>query len=360
MKKILVVDDMEINRDILEGILEDEYDVITAANGAEAIEVLDSRGGAIAVTLLDLTMPVVDGFGVLDWMISKDLLKRVPVIIITGENSNDREEKCFGYGVSDFIRKPFDERVVLLRVKNVIDLFSYKNALEDKVRTQNDELIKQYARLKQQAEYLEKSNQKIIDILGTVVESRNLESGQHIQRVKTYTNILAYCVMEDFPEYGLTQHKIDVMTLASALHDIGKIAIPDSILLKPARLTADEFECMKTHTTKGCIILQNITDAWDEEYSQVSYDICRYHHERFNGKGYPDGLVGDDIPIAAQIVSIADVYDALVNDRVYKDAFSHEQAFNMIVNGECGVFSPKLLECFKKSRREFEELVDDV
>lgn len=356
MKKVLVVDDMEINRDILEGILEDDYEVITASNGVEALEVLISRGNEISVTLLDLTMPVLDGYEVLEWMVSKDMLKRLPVIIITGENSSQREEKCLGYGVSDFIRKPFDESIVKLRVKNVIDLFSDKNDLEDTVKTQKDELVMQYAKLKQQAESLERSNQKIIDILGTVVESRNFESGQHIQRVKTYTNILANCVMKDYPEYGLTSHKIDVMTLASALHDIGKIAIPDSILLKPARLTEDEFECMKQHTTRGCGILQNITDAWDEEYAQMSYDICRYHHERYNGKGYPDGLAGDDIPVSAQIVSIADVYDALVNERVYKDAYSGEQAFNMIITGECGVFSPKLLECFKKKRNQFEEL----
>lgn len=356
MQRVLVVDDMEINRCILEGILEDEYEVITAGDGNEALNIIMKEHDDLAITLLDLMMPVADGYEVLDRLKEAGVLKRMPIIIITGENSSDSERKCFDYGVSDFIRKPFDENLVKLRVKNVIDLFSYKNNLEDRVDVQNEILAKQYAKLKEQADHLLKSNQKIIDILGTVVESRNLESGLHIQRVKDYTNILAKQVMADYPEYGLDDHKIDVMTLASALHDVGKIAIPDNILLKPGKLTPDEFEHMKSHTTKGCAILQNVEGVWDEEYAKMSYDICRSHHERYNGKGYPDGLEGDAIPISAQIVSVADVYDALINVRVYKGAYPKEQAFDMIVSGECGVFSPKILECFKKVRKQFEDV----
>ena len=198
----------------------------------------------------------------------------------------------------------------------------------------------------------------MIDILGTVVEYRNLESGQHIERVKGYTKLLAEQLMKDYPEYGLTSDKVSVITSASALHDIGKIAIPDAILMKPGKLTQEEFEYMKSHTTKGGEILNSIKNVWDEEYGKVSYEICRHHHERYDGRGYPDGLKGEQIPLSAQIVSIADVYDALVNERVYKSAFSKEKAFQMIVTGECGVFSPKLLDCFWNARRAFERLAD--
>ena len=210
--------------------------------------------------------------------------------------------------------------------------------------------------LKEQAKKLEESNEKIIDILGTVVESRNLESGEHIKRVKGLTGVLALQVMADYPEYGLDEQKVEAIVAASSLHDVGKISIPDHILLKPSRLTEKEFEYMKLHTTKGCEILDKIEGIWDEEYKEMSYEICRYHHERYDGKGYPDHLEGEQIPISAQIVSIADVYDALVCERVYKKAFPKDIAFHMIMNGECGVFSPKLLECFQKVKNEFERI----
>jgi putative two-component system response regulator len=261
-------------------------------------------------------------------------------------------------GVSDFIRKPFDNATVKKRVNNIASLFLYQNELEEKVNKQTETLRRQYSLLQQQAERLKKSNEQIIDILGTVVESRNLESGQHIKRVKGFTRILANHAMREYPEYGLKPETIDIIVSASALHDVGKIAIPDNILLKPAKLTAEEYDYMKSHTTRGCTILENIKDAWDESYGKVSYEICRHHHERYDGRGYPDSLKGEEIPISAQIVSIADVYDALVSERVYKGAFSKSQAFQMIIEGECGVFSPKLLECFRKAKKEFEDLVE--
>lgn len=355
MNRVLVVDDVEINRDILEGILEEDFEVLTAGNGVEALQVI-SENKDISVVLLDLIMPRMDGFSVLEELKNRDLLRRLPVIIISGDDSVENETRCFDFGIADFVKKPFNAAIVKHRVHNVVALYSYRNQLEDKVAEQTKELSVQNEQLKKQTERLAESNQKIIDILGTVVESRNLESGQHIQRVKTYTEILAKQMMEDYPEYGINQHMIDVMVPASALHDVGKIAIPDNILLKPGRLTSDEFEVMKSHTTRGCLILDNIQGAWDEEYAKMTYEICRHHHEKYDGKGYPDGLAGDDIPVSAQIVSVADVYDALVNERVYKDAFPKDQAFNMIINGECGTFSPKLLECFRKVRKKFESI----
>ncbi len=356
--KVLVVDDVELNRDILEEILKDEYVVVKAENGKRALEIIKEQQEEIAVILLDLIMPELDGFGVLEVMKENKWMDKIPVLIISGENSVETEGKCFDYGIADFIKKPFDNALIKKRVKNVSDLFLYKNHLEEKVQAQTETLRKQYKVLQLQAERLHQSNEKIIDILGTVVEYRNLESGEHINRVKGFTKILAAKLMEEYPEYGLTSVNVDMISSASALHDIGKIAIPDHILLKPGRLTAEEFEYMKSHTTRGCDILKSIEGVWDDSYGKLSYEICRHHHERYDGKGYPDSLKGEEIPIAAQIVSVADVYDALVTERVYKSAYSKDEAFHMIINGECGMFSPKLLECFRHVRKDFEALAD--
>lgn len=355
--KVLVVDDMELNRDLLEEILEKEYDVIKAPGGKRALELLARKDLNIVVVLLDLLMPEMDGFAVLDAMRDRGLMGKIPVLVISSEQSVGVEEKCFDYGVSDFIRKPFESSLIKRRVKNIVDLFVYKENLEERVEMQTMELRKQYQLLKEQAEKLEKNNEEIIDILGTVVECRDLESGDHIKRVKTFTRILAEQVMKDYPEYGLTPEKVRIIESASALHDVGKIAIPDNILLKPGRLTPEEFEIMKTHTTRGSELLNNIKDAWDDTYGQYCYEICRYHHERFDGRGYPDKLEGEAIPISAQIVSIADVYDALVSKRIYKDAYAIGEAYDMIMNGECGTFSQKILGCFAKVRSDFEDTV---
>lgn len=354
--KLLIVDDMEMNREMLASILEQDYVIVNADNGRKAIEIIKQQHDELAVILLDLIMPDVNGYAVLEVMRNQNWLEKIPVLVISGESAVEVERKCFDLGVSDFIRKPFDNAMVKNRVRNVVDLFLYKNELEEKVERQTEALKRQYKLLQMQAEILQRNNTKIIDILGTVVESRNLESGEHIMRVKNFTKILAEQAMKDYPEYGLTRDKVDIIVSASALHDIGKIAIPDNILLKPGRLTGEEYEYMKSHTTRGAAILDNIEGAWDENYQKTSYEICRHHHERYDGKGYPDGLAGEDIPISAQLVSVADVYDALVSERVYKNAYSEDQAFHMIIMGECGVFSPKLLECFRKVRKDFAEL----
>lgn len=358
--KVLIVDDMKLNREMLTVILEDEYPIMEADSGKNAIEMIQKYQDEIAVVLLDLIMPEMDGYAVLEVMKSRSWMEKIPVLVISAESKVDAEGRCFELGVSDFIHKPFDNVIVRNRVKNTVDLFTYKNELEEKVEKQTETLKKQYKLLVMQADKLKETNTKIIDILGTVVEYRNVESGQHIKRVKGFTRILAEQAMADYPEYGLTKEKIEIIVSASALHDIGKIAIPDSILLKPARLTEDEYEYMKSHTTRGCEILNSIRDVWSEAYGQISYEICRHHHERYSGNGYPDGLAGEDIPISAQIVGIADVYDALVSERVYKSAYSMEEAFHMIVAGECGVFSPKLLECFRRVKKKFEALAVEL
>lgn len=347
--KVLIVDDVELNRDMLVDALCDEYEILTASSGEQALELLEVHREEIDLVLLDLVMPGMDGFSVMTAMRERNWLKDTPVIVITGEHSRQIEKQSLDNGASDFIRKPLDNYVVRQRVKNTAELFCYKRSLEKQVERQT-------AVLKRQARKIEQNNEKIIDVLGTVVEYRNLESGEHIKRVKEFTRILAGSVREHCPEYGLTEAMVELISAASPLHDIGKIIIPDHVLLKPGKLTKEEFDLMKTHTSGGGEILQHIEGAWDGEYGRVCYEICRWHHERFDGRGYPDGLKGDEIPISAQIVSVADVYDALVSKRVYKDAFSLEEAFRMIIAGQCGTFSPKLMEAFQAVRDQFEVL----
>lgn len=279
-EKVLIVDDIELNREILAVALGDEYEVLQASDGVQTIEILKTDSEGITAMLLDLIMPNVDGYAVLDYMREHGLLERIPVIVISAESARDVEVKCLEMGVTDFIRKPFDSVTVRRRVKNTAELFMYKNHLEDKVRLQTRELEEKNKLFQAQAEQIRETNEKIVDVLGTVVEHRNLESGEHIKRVKEFTNILAEKAAEKYPEYGLTPEKITVIVAASPLHDIGKIAIKDSVLLKPGRLTDEEFEYMKTHTTKGCEILTQIAGTWSEEYEKISYTIMRDMMER--------------------------------------------------------------------------------
>ena len=352
MKKptILIVDDVDINREILCEIFQDE-NTVQAANGREALDIIAEKPEAVSVVLLDVVMPVMDGVAVLEEMKKRGWLDSIPVLLITGEATTEIERKAYRLGVSDIIKKPFDAFIVKQRTNNVIELYYNKRHLEEMVELQTKVL-------RRQAEELQSINDRIIDVMSNVVEFRNLESGNHVKRVKTFTNILARYVAREYPEYHLDDSTISMITSAAALHDVGKIVIPDAILLKPGRLTPEEFETMKTHTTRGCEVIDMLADIQQGEYGKVSYDICRHHHERYDGRGYPDGLKGEEIPIAAQIVSVADVYDALVTERCYKSAFTPEEAFRMITNNECGVFSPKLMRCFELARGEFEAVVN--
>lgn len=341
--KLLVVDDIMINRAILHELFCDQYDVLEAENGEVALRLIEEHGANIAVVLLDIVMPVMDGFEVLKAMNDSGLISNVPVIFITGENDDEKALRGYGLGVSDLVRKPFNPDVICRRVANVVDLYSYKNDLERKVNEQMKEL-------EAQAERIRESNLYLIDALSTTVEFRSSESGEHIKRIRSLVRILLEKLKD---EYHLSGEEIEIISNASALHDIGKIAIPDSVLLKPGPLTNEEFEIMKTHSMRGCEILDSVaTPMQDEKYIQYSYDICRHHHERWDGRGYPDGLKGDEISIWAQATSLADVYDALTSKRVYKDAYSHEEAVTMIANGECGIFNPKMIEAFNDVAEE--------
>lgn len=366
-RKILIVDDTDMNRDLLSEVFEKDYEILEATNGDDALDILNKEKENIAVVLLDLVMPTTNGQEVLSVMNRSGMLDDIPVIIVSSDQSTASEKECLKNGAYDFIHKPFDDLIVKTRVTNAINQYWYKRGLEEKVANQfeeindkNELLKKQNNILKKQSEKLKKNNASIIDVLGNVVESRSMESGKHVQRVKYYTKIMAEEMMKRFPKYGLTKMMVEIITDASALHDIGKIAIPDHILLKPGRLTDDEFEEMKSHTTRGCELFEQIKGIWDSRYNKVSYEICRYHHERYDGRGYPEGLSGDEIPISAQIVSVADVYDALTHKRCYKDAFPQEVAFEMIVNGECGTFSPELMECFVNVKDKMSKVEENL
>jgi putative two-component system response regulator len=344
---MLIVDDIEINRAILYELFHEQYNVLEAENGRAALNLIERYGAtSIAVVLLDIVMPVMDGFEVLKHMIETKTIDDMPVIMITAESDEEKALKGYSMGVVDIINKPFNPDIVRRRVQNTVDLFLHKFYLEDMVERQMDALELQNEKLKM-------SNTFIIDALSTAVEFRNQESGQHIRRIRALSKILLETLAGKSEKYRLPAEEIDTIASASAMHDIGKIAIADAVLLKPGKLTPEEFEIMKTHTTKGCDILKSINFTGDLAYYKYCYEICRWHHERWDGRGYPDGLRNDEIPVWAQVVSLADVYDALTSDRVYKPAFPHDVALKMILNGECGVFNPELLVTFEQTAADF-------
>ena len=351
-QQILIVDDEEINRAILNEMFRHEYDMLEAANGQEAIDQIENNQNIVLI-LLDIVMPVLNGFKVLNYMQEHDLIDKIPVILITAESVRDSEDKAYAYGVADVMHKPFYPHIVKRRGKNIIELYQNKRNMELRLKEQEEAIRLQEKKIRQNNEFM-------IDALSSVVEFRSLETGEHIRRIKYFTRILSKYLMKYFPKYGLTPAMVDEIARASALHDIGKIGIPDAILLKPGRLTPEEYEIMKTHTTIGCDILEKFHENQTEDFYRYCYEICRYHHERWDGNGYPDNLVGDEIPISAQIVAVADVYDALVSPRVYKSVYANNEAFDMIMNGECGQFSPDIMECFGLAKEDFFNIVEVI
>lgn len=332
-KKILIADDSEINRAILSDMLKDEFDILEAENGLKAVSLLQKYGEEIAIVLLDIVMPEMDGFEVLALMNKNRWIDNIPVIMITAENSPYFVDRAYDLGVTDFISRPFDGRIVHRRTVNTIMLYVKQKKLANLV---TDQIYEK-----------EKQSNLMIEILSNIVEFRNGESGLHVLRIHILTDILLNQLLRKTNKYKISRADVSLIGLASALHDIGKIAIPEEILNKPARLTKEEFEVIKTHSMAGASMLKNLPFRQNEPLVKKAYEICRWHHERYDGKGYPDGLKGDDIPISAQVVSLADVYDALVSKRVYKNAYTHDKAIEMIFAGECGAFNPVLLECLK-------------
>ena len=331
LPQLLVVDDSEMNREILKEILGKEYRILEACDGEEALKMLEQYGPEISLVLLDIIMPKMDGFEVLAYMNRDKWIEDIPVIMISSEGSESYIRRAYELGASDYISRPFDAKVVYQRVINMIKLYAKQRRL---IHLVTDQIYEK-----------EKNNRMMTGILSQIVEFRNGESGLHVLHINILTQLLLEKLMRKSENYDFSWSQQHMIATASALHDIGKIGIDEKILNKPGKLTKEEFEAMKQHTIIGARMLDRLEMYHDEEMMKYAYEICRWHHERYDGKGYPDGLKGEEIPISAQVVSLADVYDALVSDRVYKKAYSHEKAMEMILNGECGMFNPLLLEC---------------
>lgn len=332
-QKILIADDSEMNRELLAAILEEEYDIIQANDGVQAVDCLQRHAEEISLLLLDIVMPHMDGFEVLSYMNKEHWIDSIPVVIISSENLPIYIKRGYDLGATDFIEKPFDANMVLRRSANAILLGAKQRRMTSIVSNQI------YER--------EKSSKLMINILSHIVEFRNGESGLHVLHIQTITEmLLRQLVQKENNRYALSKEQIRMITTASALHDIGKISIPDEILNKPGRLTAEEFAVIKGHSMAGANMLSELPlDQKEEPLVKTAYEICRWHHERYDGGGYPDGLKGEEIPVSAQVVALADVYDALTSERCYKDAYSHEKAIEMILAGQCGAFNPLMLEC---------------
>ena len=343
-QQILIVDDSEMNREILTEMLQDDFRILEAENGEEALKMLKQYDTGISLMLLDIVMPVMNGFEVLAAMAREHWMDDIPVIMISSEGSEEYIRRAYEMGIADYIRRPFDAKIVYQRVFNTIKLYAKQRRLISLVADQIYEK--------------EKNNRMMVGILSQIVEFRNGESGPHVLHIQTLTRLLLERLVQKTGQYGLSWSEQYMISMASALHDIGKIGIDEKILNKPGKLTKEEFDIMKTHTLIGATMLENLKMYQGEILLEVAYQICRWHHERYDGKGYPDGLVGEEIPISAQVVSLADAYDALISDRVYKKAYSHEQAVKMILNGECGAFNPVLLECLTDIQDHLKEVVD--
>lgn len=339
---VLIVDDSEMNRAILSEMLKDEYCILEADNGRAALDMVDRYGDELSLVMLDIVMPGMSGFEVLADLSRRSVSDNLPVIMISSEDSDDMVLRAYELGASDYINRPFDSRVVRRRVSNTIRLYAKQRRLTSLLSQQYNERVK--------------NSRMLIDIMAGVMELRNGESGRHVTNIEKLTELLLGCLVQRSDTISLDNEERSTIALASALHDIGKMAIDDAILNKPGRLTPEEFEIMKTHTTIGADMLLELgRHHVGNALMEYAYQIARWHHERWDGKGYPDGLKGDEIPIAAQVVSVADVYDALTSVRVYKDAIPHEEAIQMILDGKCGTFNPLLLDCLLEVQDQIAE-----
>ena len=339
--QILLVDDSKMNRMLLREILGDGYHILEAENGQECLEKMQAEAGNIALVLLDINMPVMDGFEVLKAMNANHTIEDTPVIMISSEDSDAAIRRSYELGASDYVNRHFDARIVYRRVTNTIKLYAKQRRL---VQMVSDQIRAR-----------ENNTDTLVGVLSHIVEFRNGESGAHVRHIRIITELLLHRLLEISSNYSITAEQQDMIPLASALHDIGKIGIDEKILNKPGKLTPEEFKVIQTHSMLGAKMLHDLDGFAEQPLLQTAYEIARWHHERWDGRGYPDGLRGDEIPISAQLVSLADVYDALTSERCYKKAFSHEKAVQMILNGECGAFNPLLLQCLTDIQADLKE-----
>ncbi len=346
---LLIIDDVEMNRAILAEIFRDSYRIEEAENGREALAILADHAERICAVLLDVIMPELDGIGLLRIMKEMNLLEHMPVFLVTAETGDEVTREAYALGVMDVIGKPVVPHIVTRRVNSIIELFQARKRLGNVVERQREELF-------EQTKKMYRMSVGMVESLSTAIEFRSDESGEHVRRIHDITDFLLRNTR--FGD-GLSENEIELIALAAIMHDVGKIAIPDAILKKPGRFTPEEFEIMKAHTIQGGRLLAKIPQMKEHESYSYAYDIALHHHERWDGRGYPDGLKGDEISVWSQVVSLADVYDALISKRCYKDACSCDEAVRMIVNGECGVFNPELIDSFLQVEGELRRMYQE-
>ncbi len=346
MEKLLIVDDDALNRALLVRIFGDEYDPLQASDGKEGLKLIEAYGRDLSAILLDVVMPGIDGIQVLRTLYGQGFTREVPVFLITADTAGSTIREAYDLGVMDVIRKPVVPYLVRRRVDSVVELFRARRQLGAQVQRQQSQLLLQ-------AQRLAEMSMGIVESLATAIEFRSDESGEHVCRIRDTT---CYLLQNTSLGSGLSCEQIKLIGMGAVTHDVGKLAIPDAVLNKKGRLTPEEFELMKTHAAKGAQLLSNIPQMREHSAYAYAYDIALHHHERWDGRGYPDGLVGDQTPIWTQVVALADVYDALVSKRCYKDAYSPSQAMDMILQGQCGAFNPKLLDCFRREEPALRKL----
>ena len=352
-RNILIIDNTSRSRNLLKDSLRDHFMCFDVDTGEKGLKVVTEVGNRLAAVLINLVMSRVNAEAILTEMNKLKLIPGLPVIVMLPGKATEEEKKCYQLGAMDIIHKPYDPTSVVRHIRSAIELqdrLRKDSTGADPVSVLSRMIMEQSRDIERQRD----NNNHIVDAICSIVEFRHLESGFHMQRIREFTRILASLIMNNYPEYGITPARIDIIVQAAAWHDIGKIVIPDAIILKPGKLTADEFDVMKSHTTRGAEILEMMLDKNDTELFSICSDVARHHHEKFDGGGYPDKLSGDTISIASQICGLADIYDALNSDRSYKSAVSPDRAFEMITSGETGAFNPKLLNCFRIGRAEME------
>lgn len=347
---ILIIEDVELNRVLLKQMFEQEYQIVEKENGKLGIEYLKEHLEEIAIVLLDVKMPVMDGYQVMEYMKKNGWMTHIPVILITDDEEGNAMERGYGLGATDVIFKPFRRHIVIQRVNNVIELYRHKNHLEEMVKRQTEELSRQYEKLREHHEHL-------IEVMHDIIEYRHTEASKHIKYVQGYTSILLHHFACLYPKSKMTEEKINMIVQATQMHDVGKITLPDSLISRQGRLSDFEMDMLKEHTTKGERIMQVMTEFEREEYQEICRNVCLYHHEKYDGRGYPFGLKKDRIPIEAQIVALADMYDALVNSPARKEIETKEEAYSMLLSGSCGVLSPKMKACLESAKEELEAYV---
>lgn len=345
-QSVLIVDDSELNRKMLGQMLGSRFDIAEAASGEACLQLLEQNATGISIVLLDIHMPGIDGFTVLEEMNQKNLLEQIPVIMISSEDTVDAVRRAFDLGASDYISRPFDAKVVYQRIINTIQLYAKQRRLS--------------AMAADLAFEKERASRMMIGILSQVVEKRNGESRDHVQRVAQLTSMLLAGLAQKTDRYPLTREMRRTIATAAALHDIGKMEICEDLLHKEGPLTEAERRTLQSHTLLGAQMLEEQPECRDDAFARTAYNICRWHHERYDGGGYPDGLQGEQIPIEAQVVGLADVYERLVSRPVDGHARTHSEVVQMICTGVCGAFNPLLLDCLQDMEAEIARAMQDT